>query len=269
MLLTLFKIQNSLISLSSSLKRNSITENHFVCKYLLVSQNMTFHGGYILPLITYQMASNGFLITKHKNKSKMDIILLFISRGQNREADSSQSRYSKSPSFLPSFCSFVIMSYTIAVLLSFFVRGRNIRSGPERMESFLSFPHLTGQLAGLRSQLDTNAFVIPPPLAFLLQSLVSALLSRLLRGLVPRAHMLSLLRDMTFTIVQFSTYFSDLPTLKTSLSLYRQTSEILQVQFQPTIIKQVSQKVRYTIFFVSQCLQKLFTLYCSLLCALS
>lgn len=46
--------------------------------------------------------------------------------------------------------------------------------------------------------------------------------------------MLSLLQDMTFTIVQFSTYFSNLPTLKKSLSFYRQTSDILQVQFQPT-----------------------------------
>ena len=46
--------------------------------------------------------------------------------------------------------------------------------------------------------------------------------------------MLSLLQDMTFTIVQFNTYFSNLPTLKKSLSLYRQTSDILQVQFQPT-----------------------------------
>lgn len=74
--------------------------------------------------------------------------------------------------------------------------------------------------------------------------------------------MLSLLQDMTFTIVQFSTYFSNLPTLKKSLSLYRQTSDILQVQFQPT-------KSEVHNFFVSQCLRKLFTLYCSLLCALS
>lgn len=158
----------------------------------------------------------GFLTAEAKNKSKIDIIRLFTCQVRI-ERLTHHRVLSKSCSFLPSACSFVSMSYSVAVFVSSF---RTRESGVLNGSFLFHFPLLTGQPVGHKCLCHLASSCH----RFNHLSVCLCLFSLKRIGFL--AHTLSMLLDMTFTIVILSKcIFNNVSALRTSLSLYSYSSQ--------------------------------------------